>query len=574
MASQNLDIIVRLQDQASKELGKLDSKFKSMESGFKKMAFAGTAVFAGVTAVIAKSTQAFAKSESQLARVDQSIRNIDLKAMNTDFATASRRAREFGSSLQRLAGISDEEGAESFAKLLQITNDYTEAQKLATLSADLATAKQVSLDSATKMVSMAMAGNTRVLREYGIVLDDGATKQEVIEELKKRVGGQAEAYGKTFAGQSAILKQTFGDMQESIGKSFAPILQQVMDKLIPIVQKIMDFAEANPVLTRNILLTVLALSGLVAVVGVLGLLILSIPKIVLAWGASMATLGISTGTLIGILAQFTLIIGGIAFGIKLFINHWDSLKDTIADSVVFQKVVDFLLYMWTDVLKPIFGELWQTIQQLIENPMVKEFFKQLAIIIGVLLVGGILALVVSITGLIALFGQLLTRGIKLATVFTEVIYKAWKGLGEGIVYIFGNVFNVVKSIFDGIINIIIKGINFVINAVNKVLNVLSKIPGAKSIGVSKLSTVDEFKGQDFDATKFLKSFEQVNDAIISPNGNVITTHPDDYLIATKNPSSLAGGGEYHIHLNLDGREVTDVIFNNLMGELRQNVKLS
>ncbi len=34
----------------------------------------------------------------------------------------------------------------------------------------------------------------------------------------------------------------------------------------------------------------------------------------------------------------------------------------------------------------------------------------------------------------------------------------------------------------------------------------------------------------------------VNDAIITPSGQVISTHPDDYLIATKTPQSLVGGG--------------------------------
>lgn len=33
----------------------------------------------------------------------------------------------------------------------------------------------------------------------------------------------------------------------------------------------------------------------------------------------------------------------------------------------------------------------------------------------------------------------------------------------------------------------------------------------------------------------------VNDAIITPSGNVISTHPDDYLIATKTPDTLMGG---------------------------------
>lgn len=33
----------------------------------------------------------------------------------------------------------------------------------------------------------------------------------------------------------------------------------------------------------------------------------------------------------------------------------------------------------------------------------------------------------------------------------------------------------------------------------------------------------------------------VDDAVISPSGNVVSTSPQDYLIATKNPSSLARG---------------------------------
>lgn len=39
------------------------------------------------------------------------------------------------------------------------------------------------------------------------------------------------------------------------------------------------------------------------------------------------------------------------------------------------------------------------------------------------------------------------------------------------------------------------------------------------------------------------SVQSVNDAIITPQGNVVTTHPDDYLIATKTPGSLVGAGQ-------------------------------
>lgn len=43
---------------------------------------------------------------------------------------------------------------------------------------------------------------------------------------------------------------------------------------------------------------------------------------------------------------------------------------------------------------------------------------------------------------------------------------------------------------------------------------------------------------------------KVNDAIITPQGNVITTHPEDYLIASKNPSGLMGGGSPIVNIDI------------------------
>ena len=67
----------------------------------------------------------------------------------------------------------------------------------------------------------------------------------------------------------------------------------------------------------------------------------------------------------------------------------------------------------------------------------------------------------------------------------------------------------------------------------------------------------------------------VNDAIISPNGDIISTHPDDYLIATKNPGSLGGGSG--VVINIQGgnflsenvaMELGDVIIERLQQQFR------
>lgn len=61
----------------------------------------------------------------------------------------------------------------------------------------------------------------------------------------------------------------------------------------------------------------------------------------------------------------------------------------------------------------------------------------------------------------------------------------------------------------------------------------------------------------------------VNDAIISPKGDVISTHPDDYLIATKNPSSLAGGSQIVITGNtfMGDEDVAEKIGNMIINKL-------
>ena len=42
--------------------------------------------------------------------------------------------------------------------------------------------------------------------------------------------------------------------------------------------------------------------------------------------------------------------------------------------------------------------------------------------------------------------------------------------------------------------------------------------------------------------------KSVHDAIITPRGDVVTTDPKDYLIATKTPRTLVGGGAPTINL--------------------------
>jgi hypothetical protein len=53
------------------------------------------------------------------------------------------------------------------------------------------------------------------------------------------------------------------------------------------------------------------------------------------------------------------------------------------------------------------------------------------------------------------------------------------------------------------------------------------------------------------------SITHVQDAIITPGGQVIQTDVADYLFATKNPGALAGGGGGSITINIQGGNYLD-----------------
>jgi len=65
-------------------------------------------------------------------------------------------------------------------------------------------------------------------------------------------------------------------------------------------------------------------------------------------------------------------------------------------------------------------------------------------------------------------------------------------------------------------------------------------------------------------TRIQTSIRKVQDAVISPNGDIISTDPNDYIIATKNPKNLGGGGG-NVVINI-GTMVGEKEFARAMGD--------
>jgi hypothetical protein len=437
MAQRELSILLTLKDQASKELAGFEGKLESLQPTFKKMAVAGTAAFAAVTGVVVTTTKAFQEQERAEARLSQIAKQVtgstneEIKAFKT-----------LASELQKVGVVGDEVLIAGQSQIASFAKSSETVSILTKDIADLAVAQygvNVSQEQAIQTANLlgkALQGQLGALTRTGVLVSEDfkTAFEEANTEIERAAvisqivqdnyGGLNEAMRQTSEGGAQALKNSFGDMQEVIGGALIPVLNDLVKKITPVIDRIAKWVEANPELTRNILLGVGALGGLVAVLGTLGLILLPL----------IATLKVVGVVILALTSPIGLVVAAIVgLGIAAYAlwKNWDEVWGFI-------KKASLAAYEW--------------IKSKTIDPLVKAF--------------------------------------------------------ERIVAVINRVKDGISSITGGAV---------------------SKVTGAVSSTIGRLTSV--------------------NDAIISPKGDIITTHPDDYLIATKTPGSLGGGG---VTVNITG----------------------
>jgi len=148
----------------------------------------------------------------------------------------------------KLKGVTDDELRPALASLVRVTKDIDEAQKVNNLSMDIAAAKGLSLQTVTKAMEKAYGGNMTALAklspELRQMIKDGATLEEVMQEMSKTFGGAATDSANTAAGSMKRLGVALGEAKEGVGAALLPILV----KALPVLQKFAQWAQNNPTL--------------------------------------------------------------------------------------------------------------------------------------------------------------------------------------------------------------------------------------------------------------------------------------------------------------------------------------
>lgn len=225
-------------ERAFKKAGRSSDTFGSKVK--RNLKFAALGAGAGGLALLGRglvdSTKAALEAEKAQTRLESA-----LKGANVSYAKQGKAIEKAIDKTSKLAALDDEELSDAFAKLVRTTGSVTKATEGMALAADLARARNISLEAATKIVEKAHVGQLRGLKGVGVEIGKNTTSTQALERAQKKFAGSAARYGKTAAGAQDKLSVAFENLQEKVGSKVLPVLQKFALRLVEVI----DSAEKN-----------------------------------------------------------------------------------------------------------------------------------------------------------------------------------------------------------------------------------------------------------------------------------------------------------------------------------------
>lgn len=271
----------KLQSDLTAAQGKTTQSTAAMAQRMNQFKMAAAAAGAVAAVAFVKFAAASIKAADDAERSQLKLQN----ALRNNAAAASvtiSAYNEQAAALQDLTGVEDDTINETQAMLATFNLTGEEIQRLTPLILDLAAAKGISLNTATRAVARSTGGTTGALSRMGIVVDADKMKVDAFGATMDALSGtqgSAAAQAKTLAGQQAILAANFDDLQESVGT----VIIAGLNPLVRALNFVVDLFNKMPGPMKAV-----AVTGGIAVVALVAL-----GAVVAAVSAGLGGLGLS-----------------------------------------------------------------------------------------------------------------------------------------------------------------------------------------------------------------------------------------------------------------------------------------
>jgi hypothetical protein len=253
------------------------------------------------------------------------------------------------------------------ANLVRATGSATAAQEALGIATDVAAATGMSVESVSKALSKAYAGNTTALKklnpQLGNLIDKGASASDINKVLTKQFGGSAAKAVDTAAGRMKQLQIAVGEAQESLGSALLPVVETIAPKLAGLAK----WAQDNPETFKTVAIAIAGVAGAIFAMTTAFKIYNALQAITTAINTALATsfsaLWVATGigVIIAVIAALAIlqakfdIFGKAIDGIKAAFGF---VKD--AGKVAFEAIgayIETLLDVWKGVFNGI-ASVW------------------------------------------------------------------------------------------------------------------------------------------------------------------------------------------------------------------------
>jgi hypothetical protein len=334
-------------------------------------AYAGMAAIAGIAFLAVKS--AISDAVSSAVAWDETSAQITQILKDTGSALPLSQLQSYAQEVQATTLFSQQEALASEALIVSHKQLQSSYESTTILAADLATKMGTDLPNATRMLTNALtdpvAGLNQLIRQGNI--DFPAATVTMIENMAKvgntagadalilqtltgSIGGLATAAADAPGAALTQLSNQIAALGTAIGNDLLPLLDTIAKDLEPVIADITAWAEAHPKLTDAIVIGAAALTGLLLVIGLLGVAIITVTPVIEAVGVVIAALSGPIGLAIAVVVALAVLIA----------TNWNLIKtDT---ETLMTDVKTIWTAGWSDVSAFVMN-IWNTITNTVKS---------------------------------------------------------------------------------------------------------------------------------------------------------------------------------------------------------------
>ena len=227
-------------EKAVKEFARLETSSQRAQFALSKAALPAAAALAGLAVAAGFAVKAAIEDQAEQAKLAQVLKQVT-GATKQQIAETEKQITSF----TKVSLFTDSELRPALANLVQGTKNVEQSQKLLAMAMDISVATGTPLISVTDALAKAENGNLMALKKLTPAvtenIKEGASLDEIYQQLTSTFGGAASDATKTTAGQFTLLKNSVGELQESFGATLLP----VVNLLIPVLQNLVGVVENN-----------------------------------------------------------------------------------------------------------------------------------------------------------------------------------------------------------------------------------------------------------------------------------------------------------------------------------------